>query len=142
MLRRTVLLVALAATALPGLAQDKGAQAPHVGIKGYDPVSYFSEGRAAKGASGINYDFDDTRYLFASQKHRATFSANPASYEPQFGGLCATGIALGMKAESDPEQWVIIGGKLYVFSSVEAKEMAVKDPALLQRAHHNAARAK
>ena len=133
-LRRTILLAVLAA-ALPALAQDKGAKAPQLGIKGYDPVSYFTEGRPAKGAPAIHHDFDDARYLFSSQKNRSLFSADPGRYEPQFGGLCATGIAFGQKAQSDPEQWAIVNGKLYVFSSIEAKAKVVKDPSLLTRAH-------
>lgn len=127
-LRRIMLLAALLGPCL-GLAQ------PPVGIKGYDPVSYFTEGRPVKGAPALSFDFDDTRYLFASEKNRGAFAADPARYEPQFGGYCATGIAFGKKAQSDPTQWAIVDGKLYVFSSLEAKEMAVKDPALLTRAH-------
>lgn len=137
-LRRTILLAALAA-ALPALAQDKG-RPPQVGIKGYDPVSYFTEQKAVKGAPGNHYDFDDTRYLFSSPKNRSLFAAAPGRYEPQFGGLCATGIALGKTVESDPTQWAVVDGKLYVFSSSEAKEMAAKDPALLRRAHGSAKR--
>lgn len=137
-LRRTILLAALAA-ALPALAQDK-ARSPLVGIKGYDPVSYFTEHKPVKGAPAHHYDFDETRYLFSSPKNRSLFAADPARYEPQFGGLCATGIAFGKRAESDPTQWAVVDGKLYVFSSLEAKEMAVKDPALLRRAHGGAQR--
>lgn len=136
--RRIILLAALAA-ALPALAQDK-ARAPLIGIKGYDPVSYFTENRPVKGAPAHHYDFDETRYHFSSPKNRSLFADNPARYEPQFGGLCATGIAFGKKSESDPTQWAVVDGKLYVFSSLEAKEMAVKDPALLRRAHGSAKR--
>jgi hypothetical protein len=129
LLRRIMLLAALLAPWGAALAQAG------VGIKGYDPVSYFTEGRPVRGAPAIHFDFDDTRYLFASEKNRGAFAANPARYEPQFGGYCATGIAFGKKAESDPTQWAIVEGKLYVFSSLEAREMAVKDPMLLKRAH-------
>lgn len=135
-LRRTILLAALAA-ALPALAQDK-ARAPQVGIKGYDPVSYFTEKKPVKGASANHYDFDETRYLFSSPKNRSLFAAAPGRYEPQFGGLCATGMAFGKSTESDPTQWAVVDGKLYVFSSLEAKQMAAKDPALLRRAHQAA----
>lgn len=137
MIARRTMLIAAMAVALPALAQDKAA--PRLGIKGYDPVSYFTEGRPVKGAPGLHHDFDDTRYLFSSQKNRGAFAADPARYEPQFGGLCATGIAFGKQAESDPTQWAILDGKLYVFSSLEAKQMAEKDPALIRRAHRGGA---
>jgi YHS domain-containing protein len=86
-----------------------------------------------KGAPAISYDFDDGRYLFSSAGHRSTFAASPDRYSPQFDGLCATGVAMGMKAEADPSVWKIVNGKLYVFSSVQAKEMVEKDPAVLER---------
>jgi hypothetical protein len=134
--RRSILAAALAA-AVPVWAGDK-AGAPKVGIKGYDPVSYFTDGRPVKGEPAISFDFDEARYRFASQQHRALFAGDPARYEPQFGGLCATGLAFGKKAESDPTQWKIVDGKLYLVSSVEAKAMAEKDPSLLSRAVHAA----
>ena len=133
MISRRSFLVAALAAALPAWAGDK-AEAPKIGIQGYDPVSYFTDGRAVKGEPSINFDFDEARYRFASQKHRALFSDDPARYEPQFGGLCATGMAFGKTAQADPTQWKIVDGKLYLFSSVEAKAMAEKDPALLRRA--------
>jgi YHS domain-containing protein len=97
------------------------------------PVAYFTDGKPVKGAPEINYDFDDGRYLFSSATHRTTFAASPERYSPQFDGLCATGIAMGMKAEADPSVWKIVDGKLYVFSSPKARAMAEKDPALLER---------
>ena len=121
-------------------AQSGGAKAPAVALKGIDPVSYFNPGKPAKGASAINYDFDDVRYLFVSQKNRAAFAANPERYSPQFGGLCATGLSAGMKAESDPRIFKIVDGKLYVFSSTEARDMVDKDPALLGKAREAWAR--
>jgi YHS domain-containing protein len=136
MIARRTILIGFMALAIPAWAGDKAA--PRLGIKGYDPVSYFTQGRPVKGAPSLHADFDGTRYLFASEANRDAFAANPARYEPQFGGLCATGIAFGKKAESDPTQWAILDGKLYVFSSLEAKEMAVKDRALLERAHRGA----
>jgi YHS domain-containing protein len=134
--RRSMLLAALGA-ALPAFADDQAA-APKLGIKGYDPVSYFTDGRAVKGEPSISFDFDEARYRFASAQHRSLFAGDPARYEPQFGGLCATGIAFGKKTESDPTQWKIVDGKLYLFSSVEAKQMADQDPALLMRAAQTA----
>ena len=113
------------------------AQSPPVSLKGHDPVSYFTDGRPVKGTAGINYDFDDTRYLFSSQKNRERFASSPERYTPQFAGLCTTGLALGMKAEADPSVFKIIDGKLYVFSSTQARERMESDPSLLSKAQHN-----
>lgn len=113
------------------------AQSPLVSLKGHDPVSYFTDGRPVKGSAGINYDFDEARYLFSSPKNRERFASSPERYTPQFTGLCATGMAYGMKAEADPSVWKIIDGKLYVFSSAQAREEFEQDAALLAKAQQN-----
>lgn len=119
------------------LSLPLAAQTPDVALKGHDPVSYFTDGRPVKGSAGINYDFDERRYLFSSQKNRDRFAASPDRYTPQFGGVCTTGLALGVKAQADPAIWKIIDGKLYVFSSTQARDKAEQDPSLLAKAQQN-----
>src|SRR5260221_6340454 len=121
----------------PALAQSSSAKAPAVALKGNDPVSYFNPGKPAKGASSIAYDFDDARYLFSSPKNKDLFAANPDKYSPQFAGLCATGLSMGMKTSADPSVFKVIDGKLYVFSSTQARAMVEKDPTLLKKAHES-----
>jgi YHS domain-containing protein len=128
---RTLLGILVLVVAVPAQAQ----KAPPVGLKGNDPVSYFDPGRPAKGTAKINFDFDQTRYLFSSAKNKERFASNPERYAPQFTGLCATGMSMGMKAEADPNVFLVKDGKLYIFSSLEAREMVQKDPALLKKAH-------
>jgi len=88
-----------------------------VALKGYDPVSYFTEGKPEKGSSEFTFAFDDTSYWFKSAEHRAQFAADPERYAPQFDGYCAIQVSRGAKAEADPEAWSITNGKLYVFSA-------------------------
>jgi YHS domain-containing protein len=125
------------ALAAASLASPLVAQSPSVTLKGHDPVAYFTDGRPVKGSAAINYDFDDARYLFSSQKNRDRFAASPDRYTPQFTGLCATGMALGMKAEADPTVWKIVDGKLYVFSSTQAREKFDQDASMLAKAQQN-----
>lgn len=113
------------------------AQSPHVSLKGHDPVSYFTEGRPVKGSANINYDFDDARYHFASVRNRERFASSPDRYTPQYGGLCATGLAHGVKAEADPTVWKIVDGKLYVFYSAGAREEFERDPSMLAKSQQN-----
>jgi YHS domain-containing protein len=88
-----------------------------VALKGYDPVSYFTEGKPEKGLSEFTYAFDDASYWFKSAEHRAKFAADPERYAPQFDGYCTIQVSRGGKIEPDPKAWTIADGKLYVFSS-------------------------
>ena len=131
-------LFALVLAALPGaasFAQNNAPMPPAVALKGHDAVAYFTEKRPVMGTARNGYDWDGSRYLFSSTKNREMFAANPDHYAPQFGGLCATGLGMGQKAAADPNVWKIVDGKLYVFSSLEAKQMADKDPTLLAHSH-------
>ena len=127
-------LLALAAAFFSG---PLAAQSQSVSLNGHDPVAYFTEGRPVKGSANINYDFDDARYLFSSQKNRERFAASPERYTPQYSGLCATGMAFGVKAHADPTVWKIVDGKLYVFSSTQALDKFEKDGSLLAKSQQN-----
>lgn len=129
---RTILALAFLAASGTTPGQTK---APPVALKGHDPVSYFTQGRPVKGTSSLSYDFDDTRYLFSSARNKDTFASNPDKYTPQFTGFCTTGLAYGMKVEADPNVYIVRDGKLYVFANAEGREMAVKDPSLIAKAH-------
>ncbi|HEY4156071.1 MAG TPA: YHS domain-containing (seleno)protein [Puia sp.] len=87
-----------------------------VGIKGYDPVTYFSPGRPQKGAKNISFPWHGITYYFSSDRNRETFRANPEKFEPQYGGWCAYAMGHdGSKVEVDPETFKIIKGKLFLF---------------------------
>jgi predicted pyridoxine 5'-phosphate oxidase superfamily flavin-nucleotide-binding protein len=53
-------------------------------------------------------------YRFVSQANLDAFKANPAKYEPAYGGFCAYGAALGKKFDGDPRYWKIVDGRLYL----------------------------
>lgn len=128
---RSILALALLAASSATLGQ---AKALPIALKGYDPVSYFTEPRPVKGSSALNYDFDDSRYLFSTSKNKERFAADPDRYAPQFTGLCTTGLASGMKVHADPNIFLVRDGKLYVFSSAEARDLAVSDASILRKA--------
>jgi len=128
------LMAVLAFTAVAGAAFAEEAK---VALKGHDPVAYFTDGKPVKGTATNSYDFDEGRYLFSTPAHKQMFAAAPDKYVPQFDGLCASGLSMGMKAQADPTVWKIIDGKLYVFSSPQALEMAEKDPSIIKAAHQN-----
>lgn len=85
-------------------------------LQGYDPVSYFTAHKAAKGKKELAYQHDGISYYFSSAANKSTFAANPAAYEPQYGGWCAYAMgATGEKVEIDPETFKVLDGKLYLF---------------------------
>ena len=86
-----------------------------IAIKGYDPVAYFTKGRAMKGSEKFAHTWMGAPWHFANARHRDLFAAEPIKYAPQFGGYCADGVAYGQStANIDPEAWRIINGKLYL----------------------------
>lgn len=88
-------------------------------LSGYDPVSYFTDGRPEKGSDEFWHAFDDAIYLFRNAEHQALFAAEPERYAPQYAGFCAGGVSKGYKTEPDPEAWMIVSGKLFVFQFKE-----------------------
>ena len=86
-------------------------------LSGFDPVSYFADGRPEKGSAQYQASYDDATYWFKDPQNRATFLADPDHYAPQFRGFCAVTLSRGAKLEADPEAWVIADGRLYVFGS-------------------------
>ena len=85
-------------------------------IDGYDPVAYFTVGKAVDGKKDITVDDQGVTYRFSTTMDRDAFKANPGKYEPQYGGWCAYAMgANGEKVDIDPGTFKIVGGKLYLF---------------------------
>ena len=117
------LLLGIAALAPAGsaLANDEinvstGATlaGPGLAAHGYDVVAFFTEGKPVIGSDAYALAYHGGAYRFASQADLDAFKANPAKYEPAFGGFCAYGAALGKKFDGDPRFWKIVDGKLYL----------------------------
>jgi YHS domain-containing protein len=118
-LSRRAFVSAVMAVAFCGSASAQHAtqgSGARVALKGYDPVSYFTDGKPEKGSKDFIFAFDDTTYWFKNAEHRDKFAADPEHYAPQFDGYCAIQLSRGHKVEADPEAWAITNGKLYVFS--------------------------
>jgi len=87
-----------------------------VAISGYDPVTYFTLGKAVYGNSSHSYAYQGATYHFSSQANLDTFKMNPGKYEPQCGGWCAYAMGKdGIRVKVDPATFKIIDGKLYLF---------------------------
>ncbi|MAX23295.1 MAG: YHS domain protein [Phycisphaeraceae bacterium] len=101
----------------PSRAYINAYNVPSTGIalEGYSPVSYFTEGKAQKGSPKFTADYNGVTYHFTSAKQVAQFKANPAKYEPAYGGWCALGMAIEDKLPVDPTLYKIVDGKNYLF---------------------------
>lgn len=84
----------------------------------YDPVAYFTKGEPARGKAQFKTNLPDGTYYFASAENQTLFAANPAKYEPQYGGFCSSGAAFAIKLGSDPTAWQIYNGRLFIFGDV------------------------
>ena len=88
-----------------------------IGLKGYDPVAYFTVGKAVKGKKDVGGVISQgVTYYFSSNENKEAFKKNAAAYEPQYGGWCAYAMGNdGSKVDIDPETFKIVNGKLFVF---------------------------
>ncbi len=94
----------------------------HLMLLGFDPVGYFADGKPVRGKHTLAATYEGRTYYFASPEHRAAFLAAPARYEPQFGGFCSDGAAYRVKLGSDPTQFEIRDGRLFIFGDVLGHE--------------------
>ena len=83
-----------------------------VGIKGYDPVAYFTDNQPIKGSAQFQSDSNGVTYYFASDRSKAVFDANPGKYEQQFGGFCAWAVSQGYTAPIDPNAFQVVNGRV------------------------------
>jgi YHS domain-containing protein len=117
----TLLLIMLGLTTTAFSQHEKRQKAfnlskTQLAIQGYDPVSYFTQSKPAKGNKAYAYEHNGITYHFVSALHKEAFKAAPQTYEPQYGGWCAYAMgATGEKVTVDPESFKITNGKLYLF---------------------------
>jgi YHS domain-containing protein len=109
-----------------------------IGIRGYDPIAYFTDGKPEKGLPQYSSTADGVTYLFTSAQHKAAFDDNPSKYEPRLGGYCAYGASRGSLIEIDPSAFQILNGQLLLQYSKGVMEKFNKDQAAsLQKAVTN-----
>ncbi len=127
-LRRPVLPLAAATAALVALVLAHGSALAvkqtggeyntlfaGLGGEGYDPVAYFTDGKAVAGKAEYEAVYGGVTWRFATAEHRDAFRADPSKYAPQYGGFCAWGVAQGKLFDVDPvDGWKIVDGKLYM----------------------------
>jgi YHS domain-containing protein len=111
-----ILLTGLASAQSPAVRKQQYNLDNGLAIKGYDPVAYFTQKKAVKGAAAYTATHKNVTYRFASAANRDLFQKTPSTYEPAYGGWCAYAMgATGEKVEIDPETFEVRDGRLYLF---------------------------
>jgi YHS domain-containing protein len=116
---KSLAVVALVATTARADDLVNVSGASKVALSGYDPVAFFADAKPANGSPFISAEHSGATYFFATEAHKQAFVAKPESYEPQFGGFCAFGVAIGKVLPVDISTWQVRDGKLYLNLNAE-----------------------
>ncbi|MFN0163186.1 MAG: YHS domain-containing (seleno)protein [Burkholderiales bacterium] len=132
-LTRNLSLILLLAALLSGCggtlyATVRSADGDDVMLLGHDPVAYFTMGRPVRGNPQIKASLPHRTYYFVSAEHKRLFEADPAKYEPQHGGFCSNGTPFKIKLGSDPTEWEIRNGRLFIFGDIIGHSFWLLDP--------------
>lgn len=98
-----------------------------VGIQGYDPVAFFTDGKPVLGKEEFHATYHGVTYRFASAEHQAMFKKDSAKYEPQFGGYCAYGVAKGHTSPVKVDAFQIVDGRLLMQYDTGVRDTFNKD---------------
>lgn len=121
------------AAAIEPIFSDGGAA-----IRGYDPVSYFTQAKAVEGNTEHTVEHNGVEWRFSSAANRALFAANPERYTPQYGGYCAWAVANNYVAPIDPHAWTIKDDKLYLnYSKLVRTRWALNKSGNIETANGN-----
>jgi YHS domain-containing protein len=97
-------------------------------IDGFDPVAYFTDGRARPGRPDLELRSGGGSWRFANEGNMAAFAADPEVYAPRFGGYDPVAVVRGAATPGHPELWLIAENELYLFYSEEARATFARDP--------------
>ena len=97
-------------------------------IGGYDPIAFFTNGRALPGSPDFEFRYAGAIWRFHNMGNRAAFGAQPEIYMPQFGGYDPIGVIRGIAVAGNPNVWLIAGQRLYLFYDRARMEKFAADP--------------
>lgn len=100
-----------------------------VALQGYDPVAYFSDARPVKGDRRHHSLYRDAIYHFASAEHKRLFDADPARYEPAYGGYCGYAASIDRLSPISPEFFDVVDGRLVLQHNAKAYRLWHEDVA-------------
>jgi len=89
-------------------------------IDGYDPVAYYTMGRAVRGSENFSYSWLGANWQFVNAEHQKLFAEDPLTYAPQYGGYCSD--ANLSHGEVNPMAFRIVNNRLYLFYREETAD--------------------
>jgi YHS domain-containing protein len=121
----------------PGLVEKDGApprtllnvDKEGLALEGYDPTSYFIDGKPVKGDPALSRRFQGATYYFVDAEHKNTFEKDPAKYVPQFGGFCGYAASNNKVSPVNPDIWQIVDGRLVLQHTPKAYTLFNEDVA-------------
>lgn len=107
-------------------------------VQGYDVVAYFTEGKPVKGDPSYRTRHDGAIFQFATKANLDRFLAEPARYEPQFGGYCGYAVSVNRLSPINPEFFQVLDGRLVLQHNQRALDKWNEDlPGNLVKADSN-----
>jgi len=97
-------------------------------ISGFDPVAYFTEGKALFGLPDFELNMDGAVWRFENEGNRGAFEKHPEVYAPRFAGYDPVAIGRGRSVPGHPLFWVVVGQRLYFFYSEQTRSAFLADP--------------
>jgi len=97
-------------------------------ISGFDPVAYFTEGKARFGRADLELDLGGAVWRFCNEGNRGAFASHPEVYAPRFGGYDPVAIGRERSVPGHPLFWTIVGQRLYLFYSDKSRAAFLADP--------------
>jgi len=84
-------------------------------IDGYDPVAFFTDGKAMAGNAAFELRHAGVVWRFRNSGNRAAFAERPDIYMPRYGGYDPVGVARGVAVAGRPNVWLIARERLFLF---------------------------
>jgi len=97
-------------------------------ISGFDPVSYFTDGKAKFGWPEIELNKDGVVWRFSNEGNRGAFDLHPEIYAPRFGGYDPVAIGRDRSVRGHPLFWAVVGQRLYFFYSEKTRLAFLAEP--------------
>jgi YHS domain-containing protein len=117
----TLLMLLFSCAGDDSVSRSRLGETDNPAILGYDPVAYFTDGRASAGSPDFTYEYQGIVWQFSSEENRRLFIAEPETYMPYFGEYCANGLSDEHVIGANPEHWLIDDGRLFLFYSARGR---------------------